>query len=766
MAVDKRSARLGVLATVSLLLIGLLGARLWFLQGVKAEDYQATVTAAKTREVFVAPERGRIFDADGRVLADNQRILTVTVDWSVLRKKKDRLALFERLSGPLKVPVDDLMRRYEPCYPAPAGSCGKSQQFDTLLPLPLKEDVDEPTVSFLKERSEDYPGVDVVEQYKRVYPYAPLASHVVGFTGAISKDNLKSYLAQGYKRNERVGQFGVESSMERELHGQWGKRVYEVDASGSIVRELVDQRIEPVAGFDVQLSIDLDIQQYAEQALQTELRNRRNLPTDLAQLDSAPHNPCDITTNCKTRVYRKTNPDGSKTDYPEWVQHKAPAGSVVVMNHDNGQIVAMASYPTFDNRWMESGIDGTKYKQLFPSKKADGTPIDPDESILVNRAVQGNYNLGSTIKPFISWAAMHSGLITAGTVWKDEGTYRLQSIPPNECQDKGGKARCVFKNATNKRTNLPSAYGNVTVSDALAVSSDTFFYHLGEQFWQLSENLPDQKSLLKEDLARFGFGSKTGVQLPFEWKGRVPDDAVKKALVDKKVLAPGEVPRLVVGDNVQVAIGQGLMAATPLQLTDAYATIANGGFLLQPTIVKAIYAPLTPDASPAVADLAAGTIRQSFEKPVVRDQLEMPPEILDPIREGLHRVIRGPGLPGHATTGQVLFKGFPVDIAGKTGTAQGAASLPWNDSSAFGGFSRQDDLPYTVVAYLEKSGYGSKAAAPVTKCMFLALASQTKVDPVFVSDPLDLNSTVPAQPMQLADPSCLGITGGGDLGRG
>ncbi len=767
MAVDKRSARLGVLATVSLLLIGLLGARLWFLQGVKSEEYTATVAAAKTREVFVAPERGRVFDADGRVLADNQRILTVTIDWAVLRKakKKDRLALLERLSGPLQTPIDDLMRRYDPCYNVPK-PCTKKQQFDALLPLPLKEDVDEPTVSFLKERSEDYPGVDVVEQYERVYPYAPLASHVIGFTGSITKETLETYLAQGYKRNERVGQFGVESSMERELHGTWGKRVYEVDASGSIVRELFDQRVEPIAGFDVQLSIDLDIQQYAEQALQTQLRKRRELPTDLMQPDSAPHNPCDIKTNCKTRVFQKTNPDGSKTDYPEWVQHKAPAGSVVVENHETGQVMAMASYPTFDNRWMESGIDGTKYKQLFPSKNPDGTDIDPDKSILVNRAVQGNYNLGSTIKPFISWAALHSGLITANTVWTDEGTYRLESIPENECQDKGGKARCVFKNATNKRTNLPSAYGNVRVSDALAVSSDTFFYHLGEQFWQLSENLPDQKSLLKEDLERFGFGSKSGIQLPYEWKGRVPDDAVKKALVDKKVLAPGEVPRLVVGDNVQVAIGQGLMAATPLQLTNAYATIANGGFLLQPTIVKAIWAPLTPDASPAVADLEAGTLRQSFDKPTIRDALEMPPEVLEPIREGLHRVIRGPGTPGHGTTGQTLFQGFPVDIAGKTGTAQGAASLPWNDSSAFGAYGRTAEMPYTVVSYLEKSGYGSKAAAPVTKCMFLALSGDVTPDPVFVSDPLDLNSIIPAQQMQLADQSCLGIGAGGDLGRG
>ena len=768
MAVDKRSARLGVLATVSLLLIGLLGARLWFLQSVKSDYYQAKVTAAKTREVFLPPERGRVFDAKGRILADNERILTVTVDWSVIKNTKNRNALFQRLSGPLKTPVVDLMRRYDPCYQLPK-PCKKKQLYDVLLPLPLKEDVDEPTVNFLKERSEDYPGVDVLEQFRRVYPYAPLASHVVGYMGGITSSNLQSYLQQGYKRNERVGQFGAEESMERELHGQWGKRVYEVDASGSIVRELTDQRVEPVAGFDIQLSIDLDAQQYAEQALQTELRQRRNLPEDLAQTDAAPHNPCDVKTNCAHRVYQQPLPDGTKQDYPEWVQHKAPAGSVVVMNHVNGQILAMASYPTFDNRWMESGISGDKYKQLFPATNPDGTKINPDQSILVNRAVQGNYNLGSTIKPFVAWSAMHSGLIDANTIWVDQGEYRLESIPKPDCQQNGGVARCIFKNATNPRTGRSSKYGPVRVADALAVSSDTFFYHLGEQFWILSEEKDQGKtSLLKTDLQRFGFGIKTGVQLPFEWGGRIPDDAVKKALIDKHVLAKGEVPRLVVGDNVQVAIGQGLMAATPLQMADAFSTFANGGSLLQPSIVKAIYAPLTPDANPGVANLAAGTIVKSFDQPIVRDRLEMPPEIRQPIIDGLHRVIRGPGVRFgiyHSTTGEYLFRGFPLDIAGKTGTAQGAAVLPWNDSSAFGAFSLDPALPYTVVSYLEKSGYGAKAAAPVTKCMFLALSNHVHTDPVYVSDPLDVNSTEAAPPMKLPNSSCLGL-GFGAVGRG
>ncbi|HNJ97771.1 MAG TPA: penicillin-binding transpeptidase domain-containing protein, partial [Ilumatobacteraceae bacterium] len=599
MAVDKRTARLGVLATSALVLMGLLGARLWFLQGQQADEYQAKVTSAKTRTVYIAPERGRIFDSTGRVVADNQRFLTVTIDWSVIRKSKVRQELFNRLSGPLKTPVDDLMRRYDPCYKIP-DPCNKKQQYDSLLPLPLKEDVDEPTVNFLLERSEDYPGIDVTEQWRRVYPYAPIASHVIGFMGAITEGTLKDYLKQGYKRNERVGQFGIELSMERELHGRWGKKVFEIDASGSIVRELVDERIDPVAGNDVQLTIDFELQQYAEQALETELRLRRNLPEDLSYSDSAPHNPLDREKSWSVRVYRITLADGQQVDYPEWVQHKAPAGSVIVENHQTGQIMAMASYPSFDNRWMEAGISRAKYQQLFPSKNPDGTKVDPDRSVLVNRAVQGNYNLGSSIKPFVAWSAVHSGLINAYDNWTDEGYYNLFSIAPEDCIQNGGVARCIFKNASNKRTNKPSSYGPVNVETALAVSSDCFFYRIGEMFYVVPGT---DHQLLQENLMRFGFGTKTGIQLPYEWGGRLPSDEEKRKLVEAGVLAKNEVPRIVVGDAIQMAIGQGLMAATPLQLTNAYATLANGGFLLKPTIVKNIYAPLTPDKEPGVADL-------------------------------------------------------------------------------------------------------------------------------------------------------------------
>jgi penicillin-binding protein 2 len=723
-----------MLALVAVLLLGALGTRLWFLQGVQAEEYQVAVNAAKTRTVYVPPERGRIFDSDGRVLADNERILTVTVEWNVVRNRdRTRAELFERLSGPLGIPVEEMEARYD------------SGRYDPLLPLPLKEDVDEATVQFLLERAEDYPGIGVVEEWRRVYPYAPLAAHVVGYMGALNEDNVDEYVARGYNRNERVGAFGVEQSMESRLHGSWGSQVWEIDAAGNTVRLL--ESTQPIAGEDVQLSIDLDVQQYAEQALETQLRRRRDL--DPESVDKPAHNPVDPKSKDGKRVYASSAEFGDE----EWIQFKAPAGSVVVLDHSNGQVIAMASYPTFDNRWFNAGISKSKFDQLFPPSD------DPDQSILVNRAVQGRYNLGSTIKPFVAWSAMHSGLIKADDIFQDEGTYKLTSIDKATC---ASGVRCEFKNAVDP-WGQPSRYGPVDVEDALAVSSDAFFYRLGEAFY----TLPGRRDELKSDLEEFGFGADSGIDLPYEWDGRIPDDEVKADLVERGVLAEGEAPRLLVGDLVQVSIGQGLMAATPLQLANAYAALGNGGFVMRPHVVKNIYAPLTPDRAPAVADLSAGSVVESFERPEVNNQLEMPPEVRSPIIAGLTRVITGKGVEYpkgryRSTTGESLFSTYPKDgilIAGKTGTAQGFGNYPWNDSSAFGAFSLDASRPYTVVAYLEKSGYGARGAAPVVKCIFTALSGRATMDPVLPSDPLDLNAYTAAPERTLTDQTCL-------LGRG
>src|SRR6056297_1435364 len=206
MAGDRRATRLGVLALVGTLLFGLVGARLWFLQTVEQEALQAEVDTTKLRTVPLLPERGRIFDAEGRILADNERILTVAVAWDVIRRSGDRAEIFRRLSGWIDVPVEEMEARFD------------SGQYSNFVPMPVKEDIDEPTAAAILERVEDLPGVEILEQWRRVYPYAPTASHIVGYMGRITAETADAYRERGYELNERVGKFGIELSMESELH--------------------------------------------------------------------------------------------------------------------------------------------------------------------------------------------------------------------------------------------------------------------------------------------------------------------------------------------------------------------------------------------------------------------------------------------------------------------------------------------------------------------------------------------------------------------
>jgi penicillin-binding protein 2 len=707
----KRS-RVAILGTVALILMSVLTVRVWFLQTVDAEGLQERVREVRTRTVKLTPERGRIFDIKGRIAATNERILTITLDRRIVQRDLARQQMWDRLYGVLGTTVQELEDRYQ------------SKRYDQLQPVPLKEDVSEDLVMFLRERAEDYPGIDVREDWRREYPYAPVASHVVGFLGAIKEGELEMYRNLGYDPDARVGQFGVEQTYESMLRGEPGFVKYEVDSRGRILRQL--DRREPIPGNDVQLTIDLQMQQFAEQALQTQLRVR--------QRTEAP------------TVLKDGEPDPA---YPPITYYKAPAGSVVLLNHATGEVKAMASYPNFDNRWFNAGITGEKFAQLFPNTK------DPDGSILVNRAISGRYNLGSSFKPFVAYAALASGQLPGGADYtlRDEGTYKLESIPDERCQL---NVKCVFKNA-NCGNGAPCKYGRVHIEDALAVSSDVFFYKIGEQIFTERGNTP----VLEQEVRKFGFGSPTEIDLPYEFVGTVPNRELKKRLAEAGAISKDEGRGFYVGDNVQFSIGQGLLSATPLQVAVAYATLGNGGTVLKPKVVRAIWAPGTPLSNKSTIDLEKGVVVQDMSTPELVRVLPMEAEIRDPIVKGLTRVINGPGVSFdfyHATTGEKLFQSYPkrvLPIAGKTGTAQGFGNLPWNDSSAFGAFSLTDAQPYSAFAYLEKSGFGSRAAAPVVKCLFTALAKRVKLPAIVPSDPLDLNMVTPAAEQTMENPLCL-----------
>lgn len=719
MAADKRAARLGVLGLVAVLLFGALGTRLWFLQTVEAESLQETVDLTRTVTRQIAPERGRIFDADGRVLADNRGSLAVKLDWSSMRRDTDRAALFTRLSPWLEMPVEEMEARYD------------SGRYSRYEPMPIKEDVSRDVALALRERIEDFPGLIVDTEWERVYPYAPLASHVIGYMGSITEEDEDKYEDLGYdtsSQGERVGRAGVEASMEEVLHGQWGEVAYEIDSSNRIVREI--SYTPPVNGRDIRLTIDLDLQQYAERLLYTQLTLRRAFTAENAEV-------------------RK--PDGTRgpqdPDRPVGAQvpFKAPAGSITVMNQNTGQVLAMASYPTFDNRWFGADIDDEKFNEIFPTENPDGSRLDPDLSALPNRAIQGQYNMGSAFKVFTAYAALRTGMLSPDTVFDDQGTYTIKSIDPARCQDNGGSVRCTYRNSNCN--GVPCEYGPVNLQQSLAVSSDTFYYALGDQFYE------SHGTAFQDQLAQLGFGRDPGIDLPFAWDGRVPSNEVKAALIESGALSEDEVPNLTPGDLLQTAIGQGLMAATPLQMAVGYAAVANGGQVVTPHVVQTIYSPGVPNSTEqAKADLAGGTVIEQVA-PESRE-IPMPDSVRGPIIAGLRQNITGPGANGRSTTAEELFADYPeaaIQVAGKTGTAQGYQQYPWNDSSAFAAVSLDPEKPFTIVSYLEKAGFGSTGAAPAVKCMYLALSGLpvdqggVVVDPVAVSDPLDLTSTVPAQ---------------------
>jgi len=638
---DPRARRFGVLALVAAMLFATLGARLWMLQVVAVDTLQEAVDETRMKTVRIPPERGRIFDAAGRALADNQRQLTVSLSWESMRVDTMRAELFARLRGWVEMSVEQMELRYD------------SGRFSRYLPMPVKEGVAESIAVALQERIEDFPGMSIDATWRRTYPYAPLASHVVGYTGAITAEDEDEYRSRGYdtaQDGELVGRSGLELTYEETLHGQSGEVVYEVDNANRIVRTVSERA--PVDGMDLQVSIDLELQQYAERLLQTQLALRRQFTAS---------NP--LVTDPATGTVQRADPTRGRD-----VNYEAPAGSVVVMDHHSGRVAAMASYPTFDNRWFTADISDDKFDEVFAT-------TDPDEAVLANRAIQGQYNVGSSFKPFVAHAALANGFVRAD----DEGTYTLRSISAELCAT---GVKCEYRNSTCP-DGEPCVYGPIDLRQSLAVSSDAYYYRLGEEMYLRS------RSVLQDHVRVFGYGVRSGIDLPFEFAGRIPDDDLKRRLIETGALAADESPTLLVGDEVNMVIGQGLLAATPLQLAVAYGAIANGDRVVTPTIVQAIYEPHSPITVAGTLD-AAGA---SLVRAVGGDGRAVPmdPELREPIVAGLRQNVTGPGANGRSTTAEELFDiGYPdgaIPVAGKTGTAQGLSNYNWNDSSTFAAFS-------------------------------------------------------------------------------
>lgn len=641
---DRRQAprlRLSIVAMVAVALFASLFARLYDLQVVGSDDYQVQAEANRVRTVQVPAPRGRILDRNGTVVVDNRVAVVVGIDRSVLDEMDedeqtemlDRLSLNLTAAGQEVTPDEIRMRLAD-------------QRFSRYAPVPIAVDVPEDLKIYFEEHRDDYPPVVAERTALRSYPYGPLAVHVLGYVGKINDDELaevEDERDKPYTLNDEIGKSGVEQTYERWLRGTPGVRRIEVDAQGDPVRVISERAPRP--GDDLVLSLDVDVQALAEQKVRQGLADARERP----------------------------NRDGTV--------NRGVTGSAVVLDPNNGEVIAMASYPSYDPETFVDGIDAAEWAYL--NDPVNHYPLN-------NWAIQGQWAPGSTYKLFVGYSALMAGVMAPDTIFSDRGGYQIPGCTG---------AKCYRTNAGG------AAYGNVDIARSITVSSDAYYYNVGAQFWLQRDRFGGDDGM-QTHLLPWGIGERTGVSLTSEAPGRVPTATWKRDYCDRVNCNDG-VWRT--GDNVNMAIGQGDVLVTPLQLANGYATFANGGTRYVPQVAL------------RAEEYQTGEVTTEFE-PEVAGEVPLPPEVRQPLLDGLI------GVPVNGTAVRA-FSGFPLElypIAGKTGTAEVDDKA---DTAVFAAFGPAPAPEYSVAVFLEESGFGGTAAAPVARALFDALSGVVPLQP-------------------------------------
>ncbi|MCR4301654.1 MAG: penicillin-binding protein 2 [Sulfuricaulis sp.] len=586
------NARLTVVATVVLVLILALFLRLAYLQVFAHRHFETLSQANRVKLLPIPPPRGLILDRHGFILAQNYPVYTLEI---IPEQVDDINALIEELKQVVNLNEADLKNFRKQLRERP--------RFENLL---LRSHLTQEEAARVAVRRTYFSGVELEARLQRHYPLAGLGVHFLGYVARINEQELERIDKAAYRGMRHIGKLGVELSYEKVLLGQVGFEKVETNAHGRSLRIL--ERIAPVAGKNLQLSIDAKLQSLAEQ----ELGKRR--------------------------------------------------GAVIAMDPLTGGVLAFVSTPTYDPNPFVNGIDPDSYHALLN---------DPDKP-LINRALNGLYAPGSTIKAFLGLAAMEKGEFDANKPITCPGWFTL---PGSSHQFRDWKK---------------AGHGVMNLHDAVVQSCDVYFYKLAVAM---------EIDAMKKFLAAFGFGKKTSVDLQNESEGLLPSVEWKQARGQKWY--PGE--------TVVVGIGQGPILVTPLQLAAATAALANHGVRPKPQLVRAI------------VDAKTGAVR------------EMPTEFFTPIplKDKQHLDIQIQNLVDvvHTNKGTAYRIGYnaPYKIAGKTGTAQvksiaqGQAYSEkltperFRDHALFISFAPAGDPKVAVAVIVENGGHGSSAAAPIAR---------------------------------------------------
>lgn len=540
-------------------------ARLAYLQIVEGPKLRQRAEANRIRMILKQPERGSIFDRNGKLLASTRYASSVYL-WPMAHTKPSWSVVSPRLTQILNISQDEMEKKLEQ-----AGANSSSL-------IRVARDLNEAQITALKEYKNQLPEVEINTDSVRYYPHGEQLAHVLGYTRELTADQLKDKKQQGYRLGDVIGQMGVEKAYEKVLRGEWGGQQVEVDGAGRPIRVLGEKQAK--AGNDLHLTIDLDVQKAAEKAL----GNQR--------------------------------------------------GAIAAIDPKNGAVLAMVSYPTFDPNIFS--------KQKLSQK--DWQSVQGKEHPLINRALSA-FPPASTFKIVTTTAGLESGKFSPDSVLQTFGSLTVGGVTFGEWNHAG--------------------FGPLGFPRAIAMSSDTFFYQVGRKVGGPT---------LIEWSRKYGFGQKTGIEFPNEEsKGLVPDETWKQRVLK----TPWSV-----GDTINMSIGQGALQVTPLQSVIMFSVPANGGYRVQPHLLK-----------------------DNEEAKSWRSSLNMKPETIKVLREGLRKVVS-------EGTGKSLNVPTIPPASGKSGTAEAGGGRP--NHTWFGAYAPSNQPEIAVVAFGENTGeHGGTICGPM-----------------------------------------------------
>jgi len=564
--------------------------RYYSLQVIQHEAFLTQSDRNRIRVEVIPPTRGQIVDRKGRSLATNQPTYVVGV---IPERAADLPSLMQNLQERLTLTDDELQ--------AFRGRLSQRRPFET---VPIKVGLDDAALAAVAVDLHQLPGVVVEAQLARHYPHADLLSHVLGYVGRISPEDLDALETERYRGTLYTGKVGLEKQYEPLLHGQPGFQHVETNAHGRLLRVLEKQ--SPQSGQDLRLYLDLDLQRVAAEAL------------------------------------------------------GAQRGAVVALDPLNGGVLAMVSNPSYDANLFVEGISHSAYALL---RNSIDTP-------LLNRAVQGQYPPGSTIKPLLALGGLARDLITTETTVRDPGWYRM---PGDDRRYRDWTLRVRGGGHAEQ----------VDMRMAIAESCDTYYYDLAFRM-----GIDTMASVLEP----FGLGRPTGVDTTGEQGGILPSSQWKREAMGEAWF-PGE--------TLSAGIGQGYMLATPLQLAQATMVLANRGTSFVPSIVHRV-GNLTVGGVPR----APVTINEEDWQAVIASMVDV--------------------VHSQRGTASSISRGITYQMASKTGTSQviGIAQDAVYDEEKVSARNRNHGLfiafapeekPRIVVAVLAENGGGSSAATPIAR---------------------------------------------------